>query len=69
MAATNPPDHEGELVAVLMQRCERNAAQRDAALEALRDLVAYVERVSGFMEHKDQETLWRARAVLVEAGR
>lgn len=41
-------------------------AQRDALRDALRSLVAHVRRVGGFMSPEDQETLWRAEALLVE---
>jgi hypothetical protein len=38
-------------------------------LDALRALVAYVDRVGGFMKPEDQAMLQRARALLVECGR
>lgn len=60
---------EAEIIDVLKRRCEMNAAQRDAAVEALAELVRYVRRVGGYMTHEDQALLWQAEAVIAEAGR
>jgi hypothetical protein len=70
MAATAPPV-EDALVAVLVQRCETNAAQRDAALSALADLLHLFQRelTAGYTTGEQQSALRNARAVLVEAGR
>lgn len=54
---------------VLRARAEQNAAERDAALGVLRELVAYVERVGGYMPHKDQETVRGARMLLAAHGK
>lgn len=44
-------------------------AQREAALDALADMVRLVSAVGGYMTHEQLQTLWIAQAVLEEAGR
>jgi hypothetical protein len=44
-------------------------AERTALIGALTELVAYVQLVGGFMEHRDQATLRRAIATLAEVQR
>lgn len=51
---------------VLHARAEQLAAERDAAISALGDLIDYVNRVGGFMKHEDQLLLWRAMALREE---
>ena len=48
---------------------EAIAAQRDAALEAVRSLVRHVRKVGGYMPTEDQKALWRAEGLLVESAR
>lgn len=62
-------DADDEVFRALRARAERNAAERDAAVSALRDLIAYVRKVGGFMEAGDQNMLWRAAAIAEELGR
>jgi hypothetical protein len=38
-------------------------------LDVINNLVCYIERVGGFMEHEDQIKLRAAQAVLIEHGR
>jgi hypothetical protein len=58
-----------EEFAVLVHRAERNAAERDGALDLLAQLVAIVRREGGYMLPEDQATLRAARALLAEHGR
>lgn len=69
MAVATSHETNGDLVEILKARCETNAAQRDAALDALLELVRYVRRIGGFMQHEDQCKLRTAEAVLAENGR
>lgn len=58
-----------EELAVLVHRAERNAAERDGALDLLEQLVAIVRREGGYMAPEDQAVLRVARALLAEHGR
>lgn len=57
------PDRE------LARKLELVEAQRDAALDMLRDVVTIVRRIGGHMDPKDQATMREARATLAEHGR
>lgn len=56
-------------LAIVVHRAEKNAAERDAALDMLRDVAAIVRRTGGFMRPEDQTTLREAIAMLAEYGR
>lgn len=55
--------------AALVHRAERNAAERDGALDALESVVAIVRDLGGYMAPEHQATLRGARALLAGHGR
>lgn len=55
-------NHDEEIQ--LMEKLAIANAKAAALHHALAELVAYVERVNGFMEHKDQVVLRNARALV-----
>lgn len=69
MAVAAIHETNGDLVEILKARCEKSCAERDAALDALLELVRYVRGLDGFMAHGDQLKVRTAEAVLVENGR
>jgi len=58
--------HELEL---MQSARDLSDAKLSCALDSLAELLRYVRRVNGFMEHEDQMRCRRAEAVLVESGR
>lgn len=54
--------------ATLRARCEKSAAERDAAVGLVRLLLSFVETVGGYMTHDEQEVVRDARAFLAEHG-
>lgn len=68
-----PPERESEWTAEtilrLVHRAEFAEAAANAALDALRDVTAYVSKRGGFMEHQEQLLLWRAQAIVEDSGR
>ena len=45
---------------------EKLLAERAALRTSLAQLIRYIERIGGFCEHRDQQTIQQARALLVE---
>lgn len=64
-----PPEWSLLDVGRLVARAEFAEASAAAALDALRDVVAYVSKRNEFMEHSQQLLLWRAQAILEQSGR
>lgn len=60
---------QGVLRALAEAREQIALVQRDAALDALSDVLRVVRSIGGFMPHLDQQRLRAAEALLVELGR
>jgi uncharacterized protein YfkK (UPF0435 family) len=59
---------EAHAFAAVRARAEKNAAERDVALDALADVVRIVDR-KAYLSPAHQAAIARADAVLAEAGR
>lgn len=57
-----------EEFAVLRERCALNAAQRDAAVSCLKELLATIDR-RAMASHQTQLLIWRATALVEELGK
>jgi hypothetical protein len=54
---------------LIVSRLEIAIARYESALDAVHELLGIIRRGNGYMPASDQKTMWRATALLADAGR